>query len=111
MEGGWQGEEEDWIPDTSSPPPPQIFLFFWNIPLSAIIKRATVSDCDISASGEGRDFSEIIAVFLMRNKRIYATEASWGEGADGTAEGGAGGGSCWAFFPSNLNVLVKLQAG
>lgn len=62
----WQGEK-DWIPDTSSPPPSQIFLFFWNIPLSAIIKRATVSDCGISTSGEGRDFSEIIAVFLQRN--------------------------------------------
>lgn len=38
---------------------------------TVIIKRATVSDCDISASGEGRDFSEIIAVFLMGNKRVY----------------------------------------
>lgn len=111
MEGGWQGEEEDWIPDTSSPP--QIFLFFWNIPPSAIIKRATVSDCGISTSGEGRDFSEIIAMFLTRNKRVYATVGSWGgEGAGGVAEGGAGwGGGHWAFSPSSLNVLVKVQAG
>lgn len=52
------------------PPPlplPKSSSFFWNIPLSAIIKRATVSDYGISTSGEGRDFSEIIAVFLQRN--------------------------------------------
>lgn len=90
MEGDWQGEEEDWILDTSSPP--QIFIFFWNIPLSAIIKRATVSDCDISTGGEGRDFSEIIAVFLMRNKRAYTMVGSWGgDGAVGVVEGSAGG--------------------
>lgn len=80
MEGGWQGEEEDWIPDTSSPPPPQIVLFFWSIPPSAIIKRATVSDCGISTSGEGRDFSEIITIFLTRNKRVYATVGELGTG-------------------------------
>lgn len=90
MEGDWQGEEEDWILDTSSPP--QIFIFFWNIPLSAIIKRATVSDCDISTGGEGRDFSEIIAVFLMRNKRAYTMVGSWGgDRAVGVVEGSAGG--------------------
>lgn len=100
--GDWQGEK-DWIPDTSSPPPPQIFLFFWNIPLSAIIKRATVSDYGISTSGEGRDFSEIIAAFLVRNKRVYAMVASWGrEGMQGR---------CWAFSPSSRNMLFKLQAG
>lgn len=31
------------------------------------LQSSPVSDCGISTSGEGRDFSEIIAVFLQRN--------------------------------------------
>lgn len=70
-------------------PSPNHPLFFWNIPLSVIIKRAAGSGCGISASGEGRDFSEIIAVFLMRNKRVSAPVASWGGG--GGVDAGAQG--------------------
>lgn len=77
MEGGWQGEEEDWIPDTSSPPLPKSSSFS-GIFHSLRSSRELLSQTGISTSGEGRDFSEIVAVFLTRNKRVYTTVASWG---------------------------------
>lgn len=65
----WRGlaGRERLDPRYSPLPLPKSSFFFWNILLSAIIKRATVSDYGISTSGEGWDFSEIIAIFLQRN--------------------------------------------